>query len=483
MRISRYFRLGATQAELDFVDIDTARDIPLFLDSYLLATATDPWSIDASNTIKSFFGFFLGLLYSGQEDDARELFDHLHEPNETCLGLSRKRPNGRGVGSDDAERIFASIATSKAAKTGLLNDLEDCRVFVKGVDKDKASDMTTNIIRRHLIEYTAQQCSLWGIPLREDSPSGFYWNAESRTWEAGYSPNLYIANRRILLVPKSVVSYSKQHAPAKYHTHFVLTFLQHEHLRLGTNLVQTKTRRNKTVVRFVTKKSLIEKGGAAFDKDFLATFTLAHPEVFTEFRKASRTREQSLPIEQLIVEDVQTVCRYLEEKLMATDSGTADATAYHRLVVSILDFLFYPHLTKPKIEREIHEGRKRIDITFDNGAADGFFAALSNQAQIPCHFVFAECKNYARDVANPEVDQLAGRFAWNRGRFGLLVCRSVEDMNLLLARCRDTLRDDRGLIIPLVDDDLILGLRRRAEGDEHPLDSRLWEIYRSITLA
>ncbi|PSH02723.1 MAG: hypothetical protein CXZ00_15920 [Acidobacteria bacterium] len=107
MRLSRHFRLGVTQAELDFVDIDASRDLQLFLDPYLLAVSSDPWSIEASTTIKSFFGYFVRLLYNGDEDEARRLFDYLHEPNETCLGMSRKRPQGRGVGEDDANRIFA----------------------------------------------------------------------------------------------------------------------------------------------------------------------------------------------------------------------------------------------------------------------------------------------------------------------------------------------------------------------------------------
>lgn len=481
MRISRHFKLHADQAELDFVDIDTARDTRLFLDPYLLATSQDPWSVDASGTIRSFFHFFLEMLYGGQADQARALFDHLHEPNETCLGLSSKRPQGRGVGEDDAERIFESLAESHAARTGLLQDLEDCRVFVRGIGKDKASDMTTNIIRRHLIEYTIQQCGLWDIPLRE-GPSGFCWNGDNRTWEAGFTSNLYIGNRRILLVPKSVVSYCKEYAPEQYHRHFLLRFLQHDHLRLGTNLVQTRVRRNGEEVRFVTKISLIERGGAAFDKDYLSSFTQAHPQVFQDFRRAERTRESSIPIENLITQDVQTICQYLEGKLLEIPPGTDEATRYHRVVVSILDFLFYPRLTKPVAEQRIHEGRKRIDVTFDNGATGGFFSALANQSRIPCRYVFGECKNYGRDVGNPEVDQLSGRFSINSGQFGLLLCRSVENMGLLLARCRDTLTDGRGLIIPLVDDDLVEGLHERGAGLEFPLEVRLDTLQRRLAL-
>lgn len=482
MRISRRFRLNVSQAELDFVDIDTSKDIPLFLDPYLLALSSDPWSIDASTTIRSFFSYFLGLLYGGNTEEARDLFDHLHEPNETCLGLSRKIPQGRGVGEGDAERIFDSLAESEAAKTGLLHDLEDCRVFVNGIGKDKASDMTTNIVRRHLIEYTVNQCKQWDIPLHPGSASGYCWSAETRQWENGFSENLEIANRRILLVPKSVVSYCNQYAPDKYRQHFILKFLQNEHLRLGTSLVQER-RTKKSITRFVTKKSIIEAGEAPPDKDFLATFTRAHPHVFKDFRTAERTRENSIPIENLVAQDIQEICAHLDQKLRAIPHGNDSATQYHRVAVSIMDFLFYPRLTKPKVEYQLHNGRKRVDITFDNGATSGFFAALSNQAQIPSRFVFAECKNYGREVGNPEVDQLSGRFSVNSGKFGILLCRQVGDFDLLIKRCRDTLTDGRGLVIPLLDEDLLRGLKERADFCDHPLEDRLRDLHRSIALS
>ena len=409
MRISEIFGLNVRQAELDFIDVDVDRDIPLFLDPFVLSTRTDPWSVLASNTVRSFFSYFINLLYAGETEEARALFDYLHEPNETSLGLSRGRPRGNGIGDGDAERIFDSLAESRAAQTGLLNDLEDCRIFVDGVDKDKTSDMTTNIIRKHLLDYTMQQCRLWGIPMERNAPSGFYWNTAQRQWESGQSDLLFANGRKILLVPKAVVSYSKKHTPQQFHQHFVLNFLQHEHLRMRSALVRrTVDKRGRVVREFVTKKSLVQRGGAAFSKEFLATFTNAHPEVFRQFRQAPRTRPTSLPINDFADFDIGAVSTYLRDKLLAIPFGRDNATSFHRTVVSILDFLLYPRLTNPLIEREIHEGRKRIDLTFDNGAIEGFFQRLPNQARLPCPFVFVECKNYGREIGNPEIDQLAG---------------------------------------------------------------------------
>jgi hypothetical protein len=77
---------------------------------------------------------------------------------------------------------------------------------------------------------------------------------------------------------------------------------------------------------------------------------------------------------------------------------------------------------------------------------------------ISCPFVFVECKNYTSDPANPELDQLSGRFSVNRGRFGILVSRSFTNRALFIQRCNDTYRDNRGLIIPLEDREMIRDL-------------------------
>ena len=482
MRISENFGLDRTQAQLDFVDVETNKDTPLFLDPHFLASRNDPWSSLATGTIQSFFSYFIGLLTNDMEDEARGLFDYLHEPNETCLGMSRGQPRGNGIGEGDADNIYDSLAESKAAQTGLLEHLEDCRLFVRGVDKDKISDMTTNIIRLQLIEYTQHQCELWGIPLRPDSPSGFYWNSTTRAWEQGYTSNLYIGDRRILLVPKGIVSFAKKYTPQRYHWHFVLNFLKHDHLRMNSALVQSKRRRDGSVKRWVTKQDLVERAGAICDKDYLAGFTKAHPEVFRKFKARPIRPEDSVPTESIFNEDIGAICEYLGERLRAIPAGRDHATEYHRTVFGILELLFYPRLITPLIEQEIHDGRKRIDITLDNGSSEGFFFNLSTHFQIPCGRILVECKNYTRDVHNPELDQMAGRFSPNRSKFGLVICRSVEDLDTLLTRCRDTHTDQRGTILPLTDNDLIAGLIQRASGEAYPLEGRLTEMLRILTM-
>jgi hypothetical protein len=254
-RISDVFKLHKTQHELDFVNINPNRDFPVYLNPFVFSSRSDPFSIEASRTIASFFQHNLTLINQGMIDDARANFQHLNEPNETCLGQSRHRPRGRGVGEDNANDLFNSILDSEAMKTGLVEHLEDTAIFIPGIRRDKVSDMTTNIIRQNLIQYTQQQCDLLEIPLTADVPSGFFWDMNSMSWQQELTGMLVVKERKLLLVPKGIVSYVKEFDASKYHRHHALEFLQDDHLRRNTNLVQVRYKKDGSIGRrFVTKK-------------------------------------------------------------------------------------------------------------------------------------------------------------------------------------------------------------------------------------
>ena len=130
----------------------------------------------------------------------------------------------------------------------------------------------------------------------------------------------------------------------------------------------------------------------------------------------------------------------------------------------ILELLFFPYVAHPKIEKEICDGRKRIDITFNNIAENGFLSILEKTYNIPCRLVMVECKNYSNDIQNPELDQMAGRFSPNRGRFGIICCREIKSKEQFLKREPDTAKDQRGWIIHFTDDDIVYMLEQRKNG-------------------
>lgn len=483
MKISKKFGLNKTQNELDFVDIDINKDIPLFIDPYRISKLTGPFIDEANGIINNYFSYLTELLAAGDYENAKKVFTHLNEVNETCLGYSTNKPRGNGLGEKSSSDIFESLKGSKAVNLGILESLEDIQIFVHGVSSDRISDMTTNIIRKLLIEYTQNQCELFNIPLTPGVSSGLYWNPKNRKWEQEYTDMLVINGKKYILVPKIIVTYGDRINSSDYFQHFVLNFFQDENIREKTSLVQYRKGKKNKGDPYVTKKDIKEKqlgnkkDGFIPDKDWLANFTNAHKRVFGEFKEKAFSMMKPVDFN----EDRQKIANFLIEKLKSIPSGTSNANEYHLTMLCILEFIFYPHICNPKKEVPINEGRKRIDIIYNNTSSQGFFFDLFEKYDIPANFIIVECKNYSTDIKNPELDQLLGRFSKQRGKFGISTSRTADDYNILIKRCNDIYRDTGSLIIPLLDNDFISILSEIKNGNDNKGIEVLLEKYTEIT--
>jgi hypothetical protein len=396
--ISAAFGLNKTQAELDFVDVALQTDNPLFLDPFAISLQRDNWSQDAAATIRTFFQQIVDYIRARREDDALELLHYLREPNETRLGYSRNRPQGAGVGSAQAEQIFDALNASAAVRTGFITALEEAELLIPGIARDKISDLTTNIIRHHLADYTVSQCHLHEIATqRVAMPACF--DADAIRWESRYLDLPVHRNRPILFVPKAVVRYSPAYQQQKYYDRYMLEFLREEELaRPRSNLVRVL----KSGRRRVYKKDLKELYPSG--KQYLFDFSRRHPEVLQRYRTELAELERSGASRDLNEGDESVIAGALAEVLRNIAPGDDGATPYHRLMIGIVEFVFYPSLEHPRKEREIHDGRKRIDIFMENAAQTGIFFNIPNVRRMTCVYVPFECKNYGREVGNPELD-------------------------------------------------------------------------------
>jgi len=247
------------------------------------------------------------------------------------------------------------------------------------------------------------------------------------------------------------------------------SFLRLRQVELSANSSLVRTLKNGE--RRVTKKTLAEKYGRG--KSTIVEQTRNYPDVLQRYRKDRKHDIKPPMTHERIAETLNSAppdWDLLLEAVTQIKPGKNDATAYENAIEQLLTAVFYPSLTSPRLQHEIHEGRKRIDITYTNCASDGFFAWLAQHYTAP--HVFVECKNYGKEVGNPELDQLSSRFGKSRGEFGLLVCRSFAKKEVFSKRCRDTAQDGRGLIIPLDDADLAILINQLVSGqkvDRHAL--------------
>lgn len=134
----------------------------------------------------------------------------------------------------------------------------------------------------------------------------------------------------------------------------------------------------------------------------------------------------------------------------------------------------------PMAEWDINGGRKRIDIIYMNDARSGFFQQRRDQESTGAAMVIVECKNYTKEINNPEIDQLLGRFDRNRGKFGMLLCRKVGNDERLLERCRDLAKSGSGYIIALTDEDLQEMLAEKSHGNDNKVEAVLVRKFRDL---
>jgi hypothetical protein len=438
----------------------------LYVDPYALHISSQDWLRVCGNNVVLYFEKLIEKIRDKDQRAVLQLLDNFHEPNETHLGQSSGRPSGRGWGREQAEKLHRVLKNSNVIKTGNLSDLGDFEMFIPGIGPDKISDLATNVSKNELIAYTGEQCVLHGIPV-ESVSGGKLWDSAASDFISRYVDLPLCLSGPIILVPKTAVRTQLLPDRDKFYSRFVLDYLESEHLSANDSLVKVL----KTGVKKIYRKDLKEKH--PFTPEQIYEFSQKHPEILKHYK--STLPAQVKPISDLDIEWRQQDQRSLEitdleSQLGAIKPGRDGANAYHNLIQGVLSSIFYPQLTRPVKEQPADDGRKRIDIKFDNSADTGFFSHLVNRQKIFAPYISVECKNYSQDPENPEFDQLKGRFSRKRGNFGLLLCRTIDNPDLLLRRCKDVVNNSDGIIIVLEDLDVLALSKMRSAQYQKGID-------------
>ena len=463
-RFTEFFGLNVQQDELDFLDIYANRDIALFLDPFGISAMGTKWSKECEVQIATYFQYLLDSIKNGDKQTITKLLSALHEVNEVALGYSQSTPTGRGIGPMQAKEIQYAFESSEAAKSGDIKDIADCALLIPGINRDKISDITANILKKQLIQFTKEQCDLYSIPTKRVAISAF--DFETLTFKSFYDNLPVIDGKAKILLPITSVRQDPELSKDKYYRNFVLEFLRAEHSHAGDSL--SYVLKNGTVkVNISDLKKQYPLG-----TEFLYDFTKKHPKILENYkdelrRTAKKGDKAKLAVKKKILSADDRI-RILKN----IKTGNLEATNFHKISFDNLIHIFGNRLFDPVGEAQINSGRKRIDIVFNNNNK-GFFQTLNSLYKVTCPKIFVECKNYGKEIGNPEIDQLQGRFSKQRGMFGILLCRAIENKATMIQRCKDVLHDREGYIIVLADDDIIELLKLKEAGEESKIDQYL----------
>ncbi|KAB7610422.1 hypothetical protein F9L33_14065 [Amylibacter sp. SFDW26] len=479
-RFSQVFSLSNSQSELDFVDIELNKDTPLYLDPFAIQLKSDDWSAVCIDHIRSFFSALLDSIRDENLGRTKHLLTNLREPNEVRLGESEGKPRGRGIGPKKAAKIFEAFRNSVAFDTGLLEDVAESELFIEFIGRDTISDLTVNVLRGPLCDYTRKQCNLLDIDttiVRDLSP---VWDIGLNDWRSTEQELPIHEGKAIVLVPKLSVRYSLALDSQEFYDFHMTEYLQAEYLNAGGSLVRTFVNGEK----YVTKKDVKEEHPK--NKNDMAAFVQEHPEVLEAYKQLKGaegplTNQDIMRVSQNTFFQEDLFARVLIDRLQQIPTGTPTANEYHSVVMGICTFLFYPSLTCPVKEHSVDQGRKRIDIKFNNSATGGFFNQMLLSPNTRSIAVPMECKNYTKEIANPELDQIAGRYSIHRGSLGFLLCRNMDNRARFIDRCRDNVGAGRGYTIVLEDADIVEFLEYVEQNQRNMIDDALTRRFDEIT--
>ena len=462
-KFSEYFKLNQN-TEFHFVDIYAYQDIPLFLDPFGISAMGTKWAKKCENEIATYFQYLIDCIRANDRKSVSRLLNALHEVNEIGLGYSSSVPQGRGIGSVQAEQIQMSFETSEAAKSGDIKDIADCAILIPGISRDKISDITANILKRSLVEFTQLQCQKHNIPTKK-VPVNNAFDFDTFQFTSYFAQLPVIDVRPIILLPISSVRQDPELSKSKYYRNFVLEFLRAEHQHAGDSL-STVLKNGSVVVRIGDLKEKYP-----MTVDFLYNFSKENPNILERYKQ--ELRSTAIKKGKVQLKPRRKVLNSAERKayLDAIEPGATQASNFHKLAFDSLIHILADRISNPWMEKEINQGRKRIDIVFNNRDKKGFFQNLHEKHNVKCPKIIVECKNYGKEIGNPEVDQINGRLNDKRGRFGIIVCRSVDNKDRLLDRCKDLLNDNGNYIIVIDDVELVELLSFRDSNDETKIDN------------
>lgn len=225
MFISDFLEMKKGHTNYNFVDARLTRDTKLFIDPCLIRISKTPFSNEAIQTMEDYFDYFFNLYKNNcSHADKLALFEHAHEINATKLGYGNGR-NGKAKTPEGMLETFESL--EKLFKKGVcISDPIDLPIFIGNFAEDCLSDMITNILFKCLNQYTVEQLSPYGIPLKKANQKYHYWDINTHSWVVSNDQVTQINGNDILLVPKDIVCKRYYYNAEQYFRMIVSTRLQ-----------------------------------------------------------------------------------------------------------------------------------------------------------------------------------------------------------------------------------------------------------------
>lgn len=402
---------SVSQYDVDFVIPRVGVDLPLGIDPFLMFKSRDEEFRRLHKVIIDHFNAGIQAVRSGKLDVADEIFD-FPEVAAIGLGYTRSGKRGSGLGGYLRELIIETLKASPGLQERGVLHVEEMQLLAAGIGPDRISDISANILKSYLVEYTQRQSTLWGLPLLKGVPLSHLYDEKTQSWTDAYvdlpvSPS---DQTPILFVPRRIVR--------------ALPWINYDDF-LQTDFRAFMEARRKSFA----KEDNVSKASVRSTKLDVATVTRQEVSLVDRYvKRREQNASEAQPSMEYIDEQAKARAVDLTDRLLATPAGREYAQAYQLLVLEILNFLFSPELIDGKPEVKTIDGTERRDIIFTNDSDETFWTYVrSNHDGLLLMF---EVKN-TDDLELAAIAQTSTYLGSRLGRLGFIVTRKPPTNSLM----------------------------------------------------
>jgi hypothetical protein len=385
---SEHFPIGRITSHDSWFDPILDHDTKLFIDPFLIFSNPRPPFEGAHAKIIRFFdaAFHLAAQTTGRGGVRyRKLRQMLlfPEASELCLGYTAASTSGSGSGYGFSQVIAEGIFESIAAGIVRVEHFEEIGLLHEGIGCDRISDITANILKGELAEYTRQVCARHRVATERQLLRNGRFDFGALRWENTdrLVPRNPMSGRPLLLVPYQFLRTLPTINPDDFWDY--LWSNENERMRDDFGFeVKSKVRKHDIIRiarenRFLVQQyleELEERGGKCYDLGsdpqglyqwdraaFL--YVRSHPQRLP----TPRSRNQFLSILRTIVEQFK---HFVEEeggwRLLWNDTGTPKPEGAAQLLFQGI-VKHYCRANDVDVSREVETGRGPVDFKFSAG--------------------------------------------------------------------------------------------------------------------
>lgn len=419
-RLTDCYGLLISQENVDFVIPILDEDLPFYVDPFLLWKSPSQQDnslhrliIDVVNT--------LGKLHINGDKSAIQLMIEFSECEEAGLGYSGSR-KGQRISEDKAVEILDLYKRIPQINQYGLAHFEIIQLYIDKISKDRISDISCNIIKSFLIDYSIEQAKKIGLPLEDvELPSIFDSRSFKLIPEKVKLPINPETKSPTLLIPKRWLRKNPWINNDDYFFDYLSkktqTAIEH-HLEKGEIL--QFNRNNFDIVSAYIKEKERTQSDCKNDPLFIPI------PIYSARRK------------------------FKELKSIPTGKDNNADKRYEELISQLAASLFYPHLDFASFQSRVDTGKQIRDAIFYNNRSISFFEdiyQLYNARQI----VF-ELKN-VKEIEREHINQLNRYLKDEFGNFGVFFTRN-ELTKAMFQNTIDLWSGQRKCIITISDIDL-----------------------------